>query len=187
MFIEPKQITLKNGQEIVLKSPELADAAALLDHMHQTSAETHFMVRYPEEIEQTGEIERLYLKRLLADPDEFFLSAFLDGELVGNASINRVRDVVKCRHRGMFGISIKEKVCNLGLGSVMLKEVLELVLKTGLEQIELSVFSDNLRARHLYEKMGFVQIGAMPHAYRLKDGTYCDEIHMVYFVNREER
>lgn len=51
--------------------------------------------------------------------------------------------------------------------------------ENGFEQIELSVFEDNARAIHLYEKLGFQRFGIQPRAYKLKDGSYRDEIIMV--------
>ena len=49
----------------------------------------------------------------------------------------------------------------------------------GFEQLELGVYSDNSRAIHLYEKFGFERYGIQPRAFKLKDGTYRDEIIMV--------
>ena len=48
----------------------------------------------------------------------------------------------------------------------------------GCEQAELGVYSDNDRARHMYKKMGFKEYGMNPRAFKLKDGTYRDEIIM---------
>ena len=48
----------------------------------------------------------------------------------------------------------------------------------GYEQVELGVYSDNDRARHMYKKMGFKEYGMNPRAFKLKDGTYRDEIIM---------
>ena len=50
--------------------------------------------------------------------------------------------------------------------------------KGGSEKVEL-VYSDNARAIHLYEKFGFERYGIHPRAFKLKDGTYRDEIIMV--------
>lgn len=44
----------------------------------------------------------------------------------------------------------------------------------GFEQLELGVYSDNVRAIHLYEKFGFERYGIQPRAFKLKDGTYRD-------------
>lgn len=35
-----------------------------------------------------------------------------------------------------------------------------------------AVVETNIHARHLYERLGFVQIGIVPKGFRMKDGTY---------------
>lgn len=50
--------------------------------------------------------------------------------------------------------------------------------KMGYEQLELGVCEDNERARALYTRLGFEEWGRKKRAYRLKDGTYLDEIVM---------
>lgn len=182
MYIGAKEVCLKNGQRIILRSPDMFDAEQLLKHMRITSAETNFMSRYPEEITVSVESQARFLQMLENDVDNFMLAAFLDGNLVGNVGVTRVQEHVKYRHRANFGISLQKKVCGLGLGTLMLQEILKLVKQTEFEQLELTVFADNLRAIRLYEKSGFVKTGMMPRAYRLKDGSYHDEIQMVYQV-----
>lgn len=61
----------------------------------------------------------------------------------------------------------------------MLELALEQAWENGFEQLELGVFSDNERAIRLYEKYGFQKTGVSPRAFKLKDGTYRDEILMV--------
>ena len=34
------------------------------------------------------------------------------------------------------------------------------------------VVENNIHARHLYERLGFVEIGTVPRGFRMKDGTY---------------
>ena len=35
-----------------------------------------------------------------------------------------------------------------------------------------AVVESNIHARHLYERLGFVLIGTVPHAFRMKDGSF---------------
>lgn len=182
MYIKAKTVYLKNGQDIILRSPDMFDAEQLLEHMRKTSAETEFMSRYPEEITVSVESQSRFLQMIENDADDFMLAAYIDGRMVGNAGVTRVRDNIKYRHRANFGISLQEEVCNLGLGTLMLQEVFDIVKQTAFEQLELTVFSDNARAIRLYEKVGFVKTGVLPRAYRLKDGSYHDEVQMVYRV-----
>jgi RimJ/RimL family protein N-acetyltransferase len=182
MYIKPKAVQLKNGQNIVLRSPNTFDAEQLLNHMRLTSAETEFMSRYPEEITVSVESQSRFLQMIENDPDDFMLAAYIDGRMVGNAAVTRVRSNLKYRHRANFGISLQEEVCNVGLGTLMMQEILEIVKRSVFGQLELTVFADNTRAIHLYEKVGFLKTGVLPRAYRLKDGSYHDEVQMVYMI-----
>ena len=47
-----------------------------------------------------------------------------------------------------------------------------------IKEQKLGVYSDYDRARHMYKKMGFKEYGMNPRAFKLKDGTYRDEIIM---------
>ena len=35
-----------------------------------------------------------------------------------------------------------------------------------------AVVETNVHARHLYERIGFVQLGTIPNGFRMKDGSY---------------
>lgn len=37
-----------------------------------------------------------------------------------------------------------------------------------------AVVASNAHARHLYERLGFIQLGTIPKGFRMKDGTYAD-------------
>lgn len=86
MIIEEKEVILKNGRTVILRSPGEDDAEAVIEHIRITSGETHFLARYPEEVVLTVEEEKTFLKKLNGDPDDFMIVAFLDGQLVGNAA-----------------------------------------------------------------------------------------------------
>lgn len=66
-----------------------------------------------------------------------------------------------------------------GLGSALLNRVLTLAKALGYEQLELEVIDGNDRALRLYERLGFVQTGRTPRAFRYDDGSYRAEIQMV--------
>lgn len=180
MYIQPKRIELPNGKTALFKSPEPSDAAAVLECMRLSASQTYFLLRYPEEIVLTVDDEKKRLEAINNSKDDFMLAAFIDGELAGNAGVLCKADCIKTRHRGDFGMGIKKAFWGFGLGTRMLAEVIAQAKQTRFEQIELGVFADNNRALHMYKKAGFVQTGIIPRAYKLKDGTYCDEIQMLY-------
>lgn len=182
MIIDSREYTLKNGQKVILRSPIPEDTKELMQHRIATSQETYFMSRYPEEFQDFEEKQRATITQVNEDKDDFEILALLDEKIIGHAGIRRIDNHLKTRHRGMFGISIRREFCDCGVGSLMLEKCLEIAKDTSFEQIELGVFADNVRAIHLYEKLGFEQVGIMPRAFKLKDGTFRDEVHMVYII-----
>ena len=105
--------------------------------------------------------------------------ALISGEIVGSCGLAPVADNLKTKHRGRLGISVRKKYWGIGIGSLLLREILSFAKEHGIEQVELSVYSDNLRAQKLYERFGFIEWGRLSNAYKLKDGSYRDEINMV--------
>ncbi|NFH81630.1 GNAT family N-acetyltransferase [Clostridium botulinum] len=172
------KVELKDETECILRSPDEQDAEKMIEYLKMTSKETYFMVRYPEEIKITVNEEREHLKNNLISDKDIMIAAFVNDELAGNVSISCVRNHIKLKHRAVFGISIKEKYWNNGVGSILIKTIIEQAKKMGYEQIELGVFADNKKAQILYKKYGFEIWGTTKNAYKLKDGTYRDEIIM---------
>ena len=182
MRILESRVILRDGTQALLRSPVPDDAEQLNGYLRQTSGETHFMVREPEECNQTLAAAQSRLQAMLGDARSFMLAAFLNGELVGNCGITALSPHRKLRHRAELGISIKKKAWGLGLGTTLLSRALEQAKENGFTQVELGVFADNERARQLYRKLGFTEMGCIPKAFLLKDGTYRDEVQMVKFL-----
>ena len=150
-----KKIELKDGTTCILRSPDEHDAEKMIEYLKMTSEETYFLVRYPEEINMTTDKEIELLKDNLNSNKDMMIAAFVNNELAGNAGISCVRNHIKLKHRAVFGISIKEKYWNNGIGNALIREVIEQARQIGYEQIELGVFSDNEKAKELYKKYGF--------------------------------
>ena len=167
MIIPETAVTLKDGTKVILRSPQPRDAAQLNEYLRLTSGETHYMVRYPEECDQTLGAAQKRLQAMEDHERSFMLAAFLDGELVGGCSVMAYNGHIKTRHRSSLGISIKKKAWGLGLGKLLIEKALEQAKENGFTQVELGVFADNLRAAALYESLGFQEWGRMRNAFRL--------------------
>ena len=178
MKIESRIFTLPNGEVLTVRSLCADDAEALVAFRNAIYSETYFMARYPEE-EQNLEAVRKGLAGSESSALNFEVGAFAGEKLVGEFGVAQVRPHIKYRHRAVMGISVLKDYWGCGLGSFLMQMAVDQAKANGFEQLELGVFSDNSRAIHLYEKFGFVRCGTMPHAFKLKDGTYRDEIMMV--------
>ena len=178
MKIEPRMFTLPNGEVLTVRSLCADDAEALSAFRNAIYSETHFMARYPEEGANLEAMQNR-LEGCVESPVNFEVGAFAGEKLVGEFGVAQVRPHIKYRHRAVMGISVRKEYWGCGLGSYLMQLAIDQTRTNGFEQLELGVYSDNTRAIHLYEKVGFVRCGIQPRAFKLKDGTYRDEIMMV--------
>lgn len=178
MRYRAKVIRLKDGREATLRSPEIADASALLRYLKKTAADTPFLLRTPEECTMTLEEEERYLEKALSSEDKVMILCEIDGIIAGNCQIDR-KNRKKTRHRAMLGLAIVKEFWGLGIGTEMFCEMIRLGREMGLCQLELEVIEGNERALGLYHKMGFFITGEKPDAICLSDGTMLKEYYMV--------
>ena len=171
MQIEEKQIVI-NGQNITLRSPGRQDAKSFSEVRDITYHETYFLARYPAMISDIAERR-----------EEFLIGAFYKEQMIGCVMVLKEGNHIKFRHKAGIGIFILQKYCGMGLGRQLMEYAIENARKTELEQLKLGVFDGNVAAIRLYEKLGFREWGREPHAFKLKDGSYRDEIQMVLFLS----
>ena len=179
MLIESRILSLPSGLGLRIGSAEEKDARSVMELRLLTSGQTHFMVRYPEECRTNEDDMREVLRKTALSPTDFSVTAFDGDRVVGDLGVTQVRGLEKMRHRASLGVAILSEYCSRGLGGAMLDIAAEQARKNGFEQLELGVFSDNARAIHLYAKHGFIQCGIIPNAFKLRDGSYRNEILMI--------
>ena len=83
----------------------------------------------------------------------------------------------RIRHRAKFSISVRKEYWNQGIGTEMIKRIVEQAKKMKLRILELEVIADNVRAIHLYHKMGFTDIGLYK-KYFYVNGMFKDAVVM---------
>ncbi len=111
----------------------------------------------------------------------FILGAF-GGELVGIVGCARERGM-KNEHKALiWGMYVVPEAGGRGVGRALLSAALERARGwPGLEQLWLSVGTNNQRAGALYRSCGFERFGLERRALKLGD-RYIDEEHMMLFL-----
>lgn len=178
MIYERKRILLKDGREAILRSPCPEDAEAMLQYLKTTAAETDFVIRYPEECNETLREETAFLRNILRSALNMMIVCEVDGHLAGNCQI-MFHGRMKTRHRAGVAIAITREYWGLGIGTAMFEELIAAAKQRGVYQLELEVIEGNERAMGLYRKMGFETVGFKPDAIRLRDGSLLKEYLMV--------
>ena len=182
MRFAEKIIALRDGRTAAMRSPAVSDAGAMLEYKKQMAAETEFVGPYPEEITQTVEDMAKYLSDCAESRNTVQISVFVEGHIVGNASIAPITDRIKLRHRSGFGIAVLNDFWGLGIGWQLTEASISSASAMGYEMIDLSMMEGNTAAGCLYEKAGFKEYGRVKHGFKMKSGRYGTEVLMVKYL-----
>lgn len=171
-------VTLKDGQDILLRSGCGDDAAAVLENFQVTHAETDYLLTYPEESRFTEAQERAFLERKSSSPNEVEILALMDGRVVGMAGIDSIGAQYKVRHRAEYGVSILRAYWGLGIGRALTQACIRCARQVGYTQLELTVVAENARAMALYRSLGFIEYGRNPRGFLSRESGYQETVHM---------
>ena len=175
-----RALTLRDGTICALRSPEPRDAGQRIALIARISGETRFMARGTADSPGDAELVADLLADQLEDDAAMEIAAFVDGRMIACGSIGPVaRAYPRKRHRAQVGLGVRMDWWGMGIGAAVLRTLVEAAPALGFSQVELSVAEDNHRARRLYGRMGFVEMGRVPEALRYEDGGAADEIWMV--------
>jgi RimJ/RimL family protein N-acetyltransferase len=174
-----RRFSARDGQEVILRTPRLEDLDDLMELINSLVDEKAEIAR-SEKV--TREEESEWLPEMLArlEKDElFFLVAEVGGKVIASSDIHIMSGNDK--HVGVLGIVIKSGFRDSGIGTEMMKTLVELAVTLGLKVLTLQAYATNKRAVHVYEKVGFVLTGRVPKKH-FKEGRYIDELIMTKLI-----
>lgn len=97
-------------------------------------------------------------------------------EIVG-LYILHPNNVGRCGHICNTSYAVKEGKRGLHIGEQLVKDSLKTGVSLGFRILQFNaVVATNIHALHLYERLGFTQLGVIPQGFRMKDGHYEDII-----------
>ena len=170
-----RRFNAKDGREVTLRAPRWGDLDDMLGFINSLVEEgADIMI----DTKQTRESEVDWLARLLTrvEKDEAtVVAAEVDGRFVGQVEVTPRSG--RSKHVGVLGIALRDDYRGIGIGTELMREAETQARRLGLEIIQLSVFATNDKARHVYGKVGYRDVGAWPRGVK-KEGVYVDEIIM---------
>ncbi len=164
----------KLGRDLVIRNAELEDAEALIKYLQVTAAESKNLIREPEEIKVTLEMEEGFIQKFIDEEGILMLVAMVDGEHAGNCTLLDMGPHLRYKHRCGLAIALYKEFQGAGIANILMESIIEVAKEVGYEQMELEVVSDNTAAIALYEKYGFKKYGVLPHRMKYSDGSYAD-------------
>ena len=106
--------------------------------------------------------------------------AEIGGQVLG-LYILHPNNIGRCGHICNASYAVSSKARGQGLGEKLVLDSLRKGKKLGFSVMQFNaVVESNLRARHLYERLGFQPLGIIPDGFRMKDGHY-ENICPYYF------
>lgn len=84
-------------------------------------------------------------------------------------------NIGRCGHICNASYAVASASRGLHIGEKLVKDCLVQGKKNGFGVLQFNaVVATNIHARHLYERVGFKQLGTIPKGFRKKDGSYVD-------------
>lgn len=84
-------------------------------------------------------------------------------------------NIGRCGHICNASYAVSSESRGLHIGEKLVKDCIEQGKKHGFTVLQFNaVVATNIHARHLYERLGFIQLGTIPKGFRMKDGYYED-------------
>lgn len=149
----------------IIGKAKAADAAEILEYLKRVGGETDNLTFGAEGMPFTAQQEAEYISSLEASKDNVMLVAKCEGQIVGLASLSRLPR--RMSHRGDLAISVIKSHWGKGVGSELMKNIIDFGRNNAFEIIELQVRCDNGAAIHLYEKFGFEKTAKHPDFFKI--------------------
>jgi L-amino acid N-acyltransferase YncA len=98
--------------------------------------------------------------------------AEIDGRVLG-LYILHPNNIGRCGHICNASYAVSSEARGLHIGGQLVLDCMKKGRELGFRVLQFNaVVESNLHARHLYERLGFRQLGTIPGGFRMKDGHY---------------
>lgn len=110
-------------------------------------------------------------------PGVYSLVAESEGKVVGHIALC-VNQNQRRSHSANIGMAVLDACSGKGIGTALMAAVIDMADNwLNISRLELTVFSDNSRAKKLYEKSGFVVEGEAKN-FAFRGGVFVDALYM---------
>ncbi|MCJ0538027.1 GNAT family N-acetyltransferase [Enterococcus cecorum] len=167
--------------QLVIRQASGEDSAQLLALSQQVAKETDYLIMDEYGMGLSEELLAEQLDLLAQADNQLLLLAFDGTQCIGAASI-KGNDEYRIHHIGEVGIFIAKEYWSLGIGSLLMEELIEYVKQVQIfKRLELTVQTRNQKAIALYQKFGFRKEATLKYGARLDNGEFVDVDLMARF------
>ena len=153
---------------IIIRAYKEADLADMIRIWNEVVEEG---IAFPQEdllTEETG-------KEFFAAQTYSAVAEDTDSEKIYGLYILHPNNVGRCGHICNASYAVESESRGLHIGEKLVLDCMKQGAKHGFRVLQFNaVVATNTHARHLYERLGFTQLGTIKHGFRMKDGHYED-------------
>jgi RimJ/RimL family protein N-acetyltransferase len=175
-IFKPISIETKIG-EMIIESPNLADAKEIIEFLKVVQGETDFLAKGKDNVFITKKQEEKFINSINQSHKSLFLVVRCKDKIVATLTITSDK-TPRTSHKAEFGMAVLKKYWGLGIGTNLINLMLEFAKKVGLVRIELKVDADNARAINLYKKFDFKIEGKLESYKRINEDDLKDGLIM---------
>ena len=148
------------------------DATELVAYLQKIGGESDFLTFGSGEFSVAVSDEQMMLKESRNANNKIMILA-----LVGNKVISCLHFTggarARIQHTGEFGVSVLKDYWDQGIGTAMVQELIHWAKDSNvIRKLNLRVRSDNARAIHVYQTLGFVQEGLITRQFFISEQFY---------------
>ena len=86
-------------------------------------------------------------------------------------------NVGRCAHISNASYAVRSDVRGRHIGEIIVKDCISRAKQLGFRILQFNaVVATNIHARHLYQRLGFKELGTIPGGFRMPDGSFADII-----------
>ena len=154
--------------KIAIRAYTAADLPALVEIWNQVVVDG---VAFPQEEDLTLDTGRSFF----AAQTYTAVAEDTDTGTVLGLYILHPNNIGRCGHIANASYAVHREARGLHIGEQLVSDCLKQAKLHGFRVMQFNaVVACNVHARHLYERLGFVQLGTIPGGFRMKDGHYED-------------
>ncbi len=150
----------------------LEDAEAIIEYLNLIGGESDNLLFGKGEFKLSVEQEQSFISNMNNSTNSIMLLGKINSEIVSVGSLSGYSKA-RIAHRGEIAVSVKKSFWGQGIATAMMKELIKFGKENAnIEVIQLEVKSDNEKAIHLYEKLGFIKIGTYEKFFKISNQYY---------------
>ena len=177
-----KFVSLKNGHKVMFRLLTEADREGLVQLFQEAPEED---LRFLKQDVRDEKLINSWLDQINYNKVLPLVAVDLNSnKLIGDATLHRGKNAAK--HIGEIRIFVSRFYRNLGLGSLMLEELISLAFQENLQWLRAEVIADHKKVVKAFRAHGFEQKALLDDYFLRKDGVTHDVVLMLRPVIKKE-